>query len=130
VDARARRLRHGLILAAGAIIDSFGLRLAAIAAPALVPNILGASLSGVLLGTARLRLWNYIQLLPPALTLAGMLVVVVGLGGGVDAAVAMWTASYFVTAAFALVASCSTASRGSRPSASTRSGCRRPRRSG
>jgi O-antigen/teichoic acid export membrane protein len=91
-----------LILAAGAILDSFGLRLAAIAAPALVPNILNACLSGVLLGAARIRLWNYIQVLPPVLTLAGMLAVVVGLGGGVDAAVAVWTASYFVTSAFAL----------------------------
>jgi O-antigen/teichoic acid export membrane protein len=94
-----------LILAAGAIIDSFGLRLAAIAAPALVPNILNACLSGVLLGAARIRLWNYIQVLPPLLTLAGMLIVVVALGGGVDAAVAVWTAAYFVTSAFALVAS-------------------------
>jgi O-antigen/teichoic acid export membrane protein len=94
----------GLILVAGALIDSFGLRLAAIAAPALVQNILNACLSGVLLGTARIRLWNYIQVLPPLLTLAGMLVVIVGLGGRVDAAVAVWTLSYFVTSAFALVA--------------------------
>lgn len=94
----------GLILLAGALIDSFGLRLAAIAAPALVPNILNACLSGVLLGSARIRLWNYIQVLPPLLTLGGMLVVIVGLGGRVDAAVAVWTLSYFVTSAFALVA--------------------------
>jgi O-antigen/teichoic acid export membrane protein len=94
----------GLILVAGALIDSFGLRLAAIAAPALVPNILNACLSGVLLGSARIRLWNYIQVLPPLLTLGGMLVVIVGLGGRVDAAVAVWTLSYFVTSAFALVA--------------------------
>ena len=94
----------GLILVAGALIDSFGLRLAAIAAPALVPNILNACLSGVLLGNARIRLWNYIQVLPPLLTLGGMLVVIVGLGGRVDAAVAVWTLSYFVTSAFALVA--------------------------
>jgi O-antigen/teichoic acid export membrane protein len=93
-----------LVLATGAVIDSFGLRLAAIAAPALVPNIVNACLSGVLLGSARIRLWNYIQVLPPLLTLAGMLVVVVGLGGGVDAAVAVWTAAYFVTMAFALLA--------------------------
>jgi O-antigen/teichoic acid export membrane protein len=93
-----------LILAAGALIDSFGLRLAAIAAPALVPNIVNACLSGILLGTARIRLWNYIQVLPPLLTLAGMLGVVVGLGGGVDAAVAVWTGAYFVTSAFALAA--------------------------
>lgn len=95
----------GLILAAGALIDSFGLRLAAIAAPALVPNIIDACLSGVLLGGGRMRLWNYIQVLPPVLTLAGMLVAVVALGHGVDAAIAVWTASYFLTAAFALAAS-------------------------
>jgi O-antigen/teichoic acid export membrane protein len=92
------------ILAAGAIIDSFGLRLAAIAAPALLPNIVNACLSGVLLGRARIRLWNYIQVLPPLLTLIGMLVLVVGLGGGVDAAVASWTIAYVLTAAFALAA--------------------------
>ena len=94
----------GLILAAGALIDSFGLRLAAIAAPALVPNIVNACLSGVLLGAARIRLWNYVQVLPPLLTLAGMLVFVVGLGRGVDAAVAVWTAAYFATTLFALAA--------------------------
>lgn len=97
-------LGMGAILAAGALIDSFGLRLAAIAAPALLPNIVNACLSGVLLGRARIRLWNYIQVLPPILTLIGMLVVVVGLGGGVDAAVASWTVAYFLTAAFALTA--------------------------
>jgi O-antigen/teichoic acid export membrane protein len=92
------------ILAAGAMIDAFGLRLAAIAAPALIPNIVNACVSGVLLGRARIRLWNYIQALPPLLTLIGMLIVVVGLGHGVDGAVAVWAAAYFATAAFALVA--------------------------
>jgi O-antigen/teichoic acid export membrane protein len=92
------------ILAAGAMIDAFGLRLAAIAAPALVPNVVNACISGVLLGRARIRLWNYIQALPPLLTLIGMLIVVVGLGHGVDGAVAVWTAAYFATSAFALVA--------------------------
>jgi O-antigen/teichoic acid export membrane protein len=92
------------ILVAGALIDAFGLRLAAIAAPALVPNIVNACISGVLLGRARIRLWNYIQALPPLLTLVGMLIVVVGLGRGVDGAVAVWTAAYFATSAFALVA--------------------------
>jgi O-antigen/teichoic acid export membrane protein len=94
----------GLILLAGALIDAFGLRLAAIAAPALIPNILNASLSGVLLGRARIRLWNYIQVLPPLMTLVGMLIVVVGLGHGVDGAVAVWTIAYVLTAVFALVA--------------------------
>jgi O-antigen/teichoic acid export membrane protein len=94
----------GLILLAGAVIDAFGLRLAALAAPALIPNILNACLSGVLLGAARVRLWNYIQVLPPILTLVGMLVLVVGLGGGVEAAVFVWTLSYFITSAFAFAA--------------------------
>jgi len=94
----------GLILAAGATIDAFGLRLAAIAAPALLPNILNACISGVLLGRARIRLWNYIQVLPPLLTLVGMLIVVVGLDRGVDAAVAVWTIAYWLTAAFTLTA--------------------------
>jgi O-antigen/teichoic acid export membrane protein len=94
-----------LILAAGLLIDPFGLRLAAIAAPALVPNIVDGCLSGVLLGAGRIRLWNYIQVLPPLLTLAGMLVLVVALGHGVDAAVGVWTASFFVTSVFALAAS-------------------------
>jgi O-antigen/teichoic acid export membrane protein len=92
------------ILVAGLAIDAFGLRLAAIAAPALIPNIVNASISGLLLGRARIRLWNYIQALPPLLTLVGMLIVVVGLGGGVEAAVGAWTAAYFLTCAFALVA--------------------------
>ena len=92
------------ILAAGAVIDAFGLRLAAIAAPALIPNIVNACISGVLLGRARIRLWNYIQALPPLLTLIGMLIVVVGLGHGVDGAVAVWTAAYFATSLFALAA--------------------------
>jgi len=93
----------GLILLAGFVVDAFGLRLAAIAAPALVPNVLNASVSGVLLGRARVRLWNVIQVVQPLLALVGMLIVVVGLGGGVDAAIAAWTVSYFLTSAVALI---------------------------
>jgi len=95
----------GVILLAGWTIGAFGLRLAAIAAPALLPNILSACISGILLGRARIRLWNVIQVLPPLLTLAGMLVVVVDLGRGVDAAVGVWTAAYVLSAVFALAAS-------------------------
>ena len=91
-----------IVIAIGAAVDAIGLRLSLIAAPALIPNIVSACVSGVLLGQARIRLWNYVQTLPPLLTLVGMLIVVVALGHGVDAAIAVWTASYFVTAAFAL----------------------------
>lgn len=92
-----------LILVAGALIDAFGLRLAAIAAPALIPNTVNACISGVLLGQARIRLWNYIQALPPLLTLVGMLIVVVGLDRDVEGAVAVWMVAYYITAVFALV---------------------------
>ena len=54
-------------------------------------------------GRARIRLWNVIQVLPPLLTLAGMLLVVVVLGRGVDAAIGVWTIAYVLTAMFALV---------------------------
>jgi O-antigen/teichoic acid export membrane protein len=58
----------------------------------------------VLLGLGRVRLWNVIQTLPPVLTFAGMLVLVVGLGRGVHGAVLAWTLAHVLTAAFALVA--------------------------
>jgi len=76
---------------------------AAIAAAALVPNVIWQTVSGVLLGLARVRVWNAIQALSPFLTLAGMLVLVVALDGGVRAAVLAWTLAHVVTAAFALV---------------------------
>jgi O-antigen/teichoic acid export membrane protein len=93
-----------VIVVGGALVDAIGTGLALIAAPALIPNIVSACISGVLLGQARIRLWNYIQALPPLLTLIGMLVVIVGLDHGVEGAVAVWTAAYFATAAFALFA--------------------------
>jgi len=84
--------------------QEIGATTAAIAAAALIPNVIWQTISGVLLGLARVRAWNYIQALSPLLTLAGMLVLVVGLGGDVRAAVAAWTFAHFLTAAFALVA--------------------------
>ena len=87
----------------GALTDAIGVDLALVASLALVPNVLWQTISGVLLGLARVRVWNYVQALSPILTLAGMLVLVVGLGGGVRAALAAWTLAHVLTAAFALV---------------------------
>jgi O-antigen/teichoic acid export membrane protein len=84
--------------------EEIGATTAAIAAAALIPNVVWQTISGVLLGLARVRAWNYIQALSPLLTLAGMLVLVVALGGDVRAAVVAWTVAHFLTAAFALVA--------------------------
>ena len=90
-----------LVAAAAPLLNVRG-DLALIAAVALVPNVLWQTASGVLLGLARVRVWNLIQALSPILTLVGMLVLVVALDGGVRAAVVAWTAAHVLTAAFAL----------------------------
>ena len=92
------------IVAWGAATPGIGAGTAAIAAAALVPNVVWQTVSGVLLGVARVRLWNYIQALSPLLTLGGMLLLVVALDGGVQAAVLAWTLAHVLTAGFALVA--------------------------
>lgn len=81
-----------------------GIELAAIGATALLPNIVWQSVSGVLLGLGRVRLWNWIQALPPILTLAGMLVLVVAYDGGVRGALVAWMLANAVTAVVALAA--------------------------
>ena len=88
----------------GTVTAGIGTDVALIAALALAPNVVWQTVSGVLLGLARVRLWNYIQALSPLLTLAGMLVLVVALDGGVRAAVTAWTIAHVLTAAFALAA--------------------------
>ncbi|MFL6011857.1 MAG: hypothetical protein ACJ734_08745 [Gaiellaceae bacterium] len=88
----------------GAVSPGIGAGTAALAAAALVPNVVWQTVSGVLLGQARVRLWNYIQALSPLLTLIGMLMLVVALDGGVEAAVGAWTLAHFLTAAFAVAA--------------------------
>ena len=92
------------VVAWGGVTHGVGVRVAAIAAVGLVPNVVWQCISGVLLGIGRVRLWNVIQTLPPLLTFAGMLVIVVGLGRGVRGAVLAWTLAHVLTAAFALVA--------------------------
>jgi O-antigen/teichoic acid export membrane protein len=95
----------GLVVVMGALTDVIGAELALIAAVALVPNVIWQTVSGILLGLARVRVWNYVQALSPILTLAGMLVLVVGLDGDVRAAVTAWTLAHLLTAAFALTVS-------------------------
>ena len=78
--------------------------LALVAALALVPNVVWQTVSGVLLGQARLRLWNAVQAATPLLTLVALLMLVVGLDTGVRGAVAARTGAQIATAAFALAA--------------------------
>jgi O-antigen/teichoic acid export membrane protein len=92
------------IVAWGHVQRGIGAELAAIGAVALVPNVVWQSVSGVLLGLGEVRLWNWIQALPPVLTLLGMLGLVVAYDGGVRGALVAWTLAHLITAAFALVA--------------------------
>jgi O-antigen/teichoic acid export membrane protein len=93
-----------LVTAFGVYAAEIGAGLAFLAGLALVPNLLWQTMSGVLLGVARIRLWNYVQLGSPVLTAVGMLIFVVALDGGVRAAVVAWTLANIVTAGFALAA--------------------------
>ena len=93
-----------LVAGWGAVTAEIGFDVAALAALALVPNVLWQTVSGVLLGLARVRLWNYIQALPPLLSLVGLLIAVVGLDLGVEGAVGAWAAGHAATALFALAA--------------------------
>jgi len=88
----------------GHVQRGVGVDLAAIGAVALLPNIVWQSVSGVLLGLGRVRLWNWIQTLPPILTLVGMLVFVVAYDGGVRGALLAWALAHAITALFALAA--------------------------
>ena len=90
------------IVGIGAVTPSVGAGTAAIAALALVPNVIWQTASGILLGLGRIRPWNYVQLASPLLTVAGTLVLVVWLGGDVRAALVAWTVAHFLTAALAL----------------------------
>jgi O-antigen/teichoic acid export membrane protein len=90
------------IVAIGAVTPSVGAGTAAIAAAALVPNVIWQTASGILLGLERIRAWNYVQIASPLLTVIGTLLLVVALGGGVRAALLAWTAAHYVTAALAL----------------------------
>jgi O-antigen/teichoic acid export membrane protein len=91
-----------VIVGIGALTPSVGAATAAVASVALVPNVVWQTASGVLLGLGRIRAWNYVRLASPLATVIGTLILVVGLGGGVRAALAAWTAAHVVAAALAL----------------------------
>lgn len=93
-----------IVTVGGAALGGIDADVALIAAVALVPNVVWQTLSGVLLGLARIRLWNYVQLGSPVLTLVGMLALVVWLDLGVRGAVGAWALANAATAAATLVA--------------------------
>ena len=93
-----------LMVSVSALSGQVGWTAASIGAAGILPNVVWQALSGVLLGEARLRLWNAIQLAPPVLALAALLVLVQGLDTGVPGALAGWALAQALTAGFALVA--------------------------
>jgi O-antigen/teichoic acid export membrane protein len=93
-----------LITLFGAYAADIGTDVALLAALALIPNVIWQTVSGILLGLARIRLWNYIQLGSPILTTIGLVILVVWLDAGVRGAVFAWTVANLVTAAIALAA--------------------------
>ncbi|MDQ3821984.1 MAG: hypothetical protein M3321_01925, partial [Actinomycetota bacterium] len=86
----------------GAATGELDVDVALAASLALVPNVVWQTISGVLIGLGRIRLWNYVQLSTPAATLAAMLVFVVWLDGDVVAALLAWALANALTAVFAL----------------------------
>jgi O-antigen/teichoic acid export membrane protein len=93
-----------LITLFGRYAADIGTDVALLAAAALIPNVLWQTMSAILLGLARIRLWNYIQLGSPVLTTVGLVVLVVWLDAGVRGAVTAWTIANVVTAALTLAA--------------------------
>jgi O-antigen/teichoic acid export membrane protein len=113
VPLTQRALGLGLVLgligsptmaAITAISGQVPTKLAIVGSLGIVPNVIWQTISGVLLGKARIRLWNVIQLLSPVLALASLLVFVAGFDTGVTGALVGWGLSNLLTAVFALVA--------------------------
>jgi O-antigen/teichoic acid export membrane protein len=70
----------------------------------LAPLLLTQTVSSILLGLGRLRLWNVLQIVLPATTLVGMLALVVGFSKGVTGAITAWVAGQTAAAAIGLYA--------------------------
>lgn len=81
-----------------------GVKLAAIGAAGIVPNVLWQTVSGVLLGQGRIRLWNVIQLFQPLLSLVALVALVAAFDTGVTGALVGWALAHVVAAVFALAA--------------------------
>jgi O-antigen/teichoic acid export membrane protein len=76
--------------------------IAILTALAVTPALVTRSLSGILLGAARIRLWSVIQILPSAVSLVGFLVFVIVLDQGVEGAIVAYVIGHVATAIVAL----------------------------
>jgi len=118
-DKGSARLLYGRAIALSAILGVLGAialvpldlmfaqqdyRVVTFAVVGLAPLLLTQTISSMLLALGRLRLWNLLQLILPAVTLAGMLVLIVGFSKGVTGAITAWVAGQSLAAAVGLVA--------------------------
>jgi O-antigen/teichoic acid export membrane protein len=78
--------------------------LAVAGALGILPNVVWQTISGVLLGQARIRLWNVIQLLAPVLSLVTLVVLVAVFDTGVMGAILGWVLAQALAGVYALVA--------------------------
>ena len=93
-----------VIATVGSRAGDIGTELAIFAAIALTPSLITRTLSGVLLGTANIRLWNWLQVLPTVVGFVGFLVLCVVFHYGVRGAVIAWTLGHITTAVVGLTA--------------------------
>ena len=77
-------------------------RIAILTAFAVPPALVTRSLSGILLGAARLRLWSVIQIMPSAISMLMFLIVVIWLDRGIEGAIVAYVVGHVVTSLFAL----------------------------
>jgi O-antigen/teichoic acid export membrane protein len=82
---------------------SIDLELALLAGVALGPNIIRQTMSGILVGLSRVRLWSYLQIAPGVLAFFFFLILVVWLDYGLTGAIFGWALSHALTAVAALV---------------------------
>jgi O-antigen/teichoic acid export membrane protein len=94
-----------VVVAVGRLASDIGLDLAIIAALALAPSIVTRTLSGILLGLARVRLWNYLQATPPVVQIAAFIVLVYQpLHLGLRGAIIAYTLGHAAAATIGIVA--------------------------
>jgi O-antigen/teichoic acid export membrane protein len=92
-----------LVITVGPLASDIGVETALFAALALTPSLVVRTLSGVLLGTANIRAWNWLQILPTFVSFAGFLVLCVLFDFGVRGAVISWTLGHVAAALVGLV---------------------------
>jgi O-antigen/teichoic acid export membrane protein len=77
--------------------------IALFAALALTPSLVTRTLCGILLGTANIRLWNWLQITPAVVGFTAFLVLCVAFEFGVRGAVIAWTLGHVTAATIGLI---------------------------